>query len=76
MYAHILLNKIYPSLFFLNYGKANLKEHLSAAASEGFELLVCSSSFDNVSQKIILKPLINSYFCFRLITLQNFVLRT
>ena len=30
----------YPLLFFLNFGKANLKEHLSAAASEGWNCLV------------------------------------
>ena len=38
IYIRIFLNKI-SFVIFLNYGKANLKEHLSETVSEGFNCL-------------------------------------
>ena len=65
-----------------------LKNSWLRACFRGLQLLVFSSTFNNisqafhwsnfnnVSQKIFLRPLINSYFCFNLMILQNSVLRT
>ena len=86
-FTWILLNKI--SLFiFLKLRKSESQGTPLSSCSRGLQLLGFSSTFNNVSQtfnlsnfnnvsqKIFLRPLINSYFCFNLITLQNFVLRT
>ena len=60
-----LFQKFAIACFFINLSTFN-------NVSQAFHL----SNFNNVSQKIFVRSLINSYFCFNLITLQNFVLRT
>ena len=57
-----LLPRIAIASFLPTFNKVSLKFHLP--------------EINNISKKIFLRPLINSYFCFNLITLQNFVLRT
>ena len=57
-----LLPRIAIASFLPTFNKVSQKFHLP--------------EINNISKKIFLRPLINSYFCFNLITLQNFVLRT
>ena len=79
-FTRILLDKI-SLVIFLKLWKSLSQGTSLSSCFQGLQLLVFSSTFknvrqpfhlsnyNNVSQKIFVRPLINSYFCFNLITL-------
>ena len=75
-FTRILLDKI-SLVIFSKLRKSSSQGTPLSNCFRRLQLLVASSTFNNVlcnnlDQKIFLRPLI-SYFCFSLITLQNFV---